>query len=147
MLILKHFRYTDVGGGKALRADFNLDFATDSQIAAIRGIFRGMQEYDRGYDENHTPYKITDIMIRKVTDFEDDERRRSWGMRADKTIQVHISTEPQTDNSYVRMADEKYRSTLIGARGGYYTYNSKHNRKDLSAFDVRYGKRPYSEGY
>lgn len=134
-------RYTGVGGGKAIKEDFNLDFATESQIDAIRGVFKGMQEYDKGYDENHTPYKITDISVRRVMSDEDIERYKLMGMREYKDIQLSIRTEPQSESAYIRMADEKYRHAIIGARGGYYTYDKNSRRKTISSFDIRYGTR------
>lgn len=136
-------RYTGVGGGKAIREDFNLGFATASQIDAIRAVFKGMQEYDKGYDEAKTPYKITDLKIRRVVSDEDGARMRELGMREDKTIQISIDTEPVTESSYIRMVDAKHRMALIGAKGGYYTYGKNSRRKNLSSFDVRYGKRSY----
>ena len=139
-------RYTNfTDGAKNLRKDFNLDFATASQIDAIRSVFKGMQEYDRNYDEAKTPYKITSLSIKRVLESTEEDRARmkELGMREDKTIQISIDTEPVTESSYIRMADAKHRMALIGAKGGYYTYNRNSKRTPISSFDIRYGKRSY----
>lgn len=132
-------------GSKNIRKDFNLDFATNKQIDAIREIFKGIREYDKGYDENKTPYTIESIRIERVSQQTPEELRRNKELfgrtMENKDISVSIITVPQSENVYIRMMDEKYRRTLIGKGGGYYTYNNNHNRTRISSFDIRYGSR------
>lgn len=138
-------RYTDWKEGPAnLRKDFGLDFATTSQITAIRDIFKGMEKFDRSYDDGKTPFIITKIDIRRVIEEPDEKEkalRKSLGMREDKTIQISIHSEPQTESAIIRNMDTKYRSALIGAKGGYYTYDDKSRRKNIKPFDIQYGRK------
>lgn len=135
-------KYSEIGGRKLLREDFNLDFATESQLSSIISVFRGMEQYDKGFDENKTPYQITDIKIRRIHSDEDLQRYAEMGMKPDKTIQLSITTAPQTDSAYIRMMDTKYRTALIGPKGGYYTYGGKnYRRQNVSDFDIKYGVR------
>lgn len=132
-------------GSKNIRKDFNLDFATESQINAIRDIFKGIREYDKGYDENKTPYTIEDIKIERLSQQTPEELQRNkelFGRTMErKDIMVSITTIPQSESALIRMMDEKYRFTLIGKGGGYYTYNDNHKRTSISSFDIMYGSR------
>lgn len=140
-------KYLDWKEGKNnLRKDFDLDFATNAQIVSIQQLFRSMQEYDTGYDAEHTPYNIIDIDIKRVgKEYTEEDRQRDRELFGrtfeNKDISVSIRTEPVTDNAYIRMMDEKYRYALLGSRGGWYTYNNKSNRVQVKTFDLHYGKR------
>lgn len=138
-------KYNGLEGSAKIRKDFNLDYATDQQIWAIRQIFKGMQQYDTGYDENRTPFVIEKLEIRKVIEQTPEELAQNKELfgrtREVKDIQVSIRTSPSVDNDYIKTIDTKYRSVLIGPRGSYYTYNDKGKRVKVSDFDIAYGKR------
>jgi len=138
-------KYVGSGWASNIRKDFNLDFATNSQITAISKVFSGILEYDKGYDENRTPFVVTKVSIRRISEPNPEELKRNKETLGrsfeDKTIQLIIRTEPKTDSAYVRMVDTKYRSVLIGSKGGYYTYSLSGKKKSLSDFDVRYGSK------
>ena len=130
---------------KQIREDFNLDFATNSQISAIADMLRGIVKYDRGHDENRTPYTIDEIRIRRVLEPDQEEIKRNKELLGrsfeDKTISVTITTIPDTDNAYVRMVDTKDRQFLIGPKGGYFTYGKGSKHKNIKAWDAQYGMR------
>ena len=138
-------KYAGIGYASNIRKDFNLDFATNSQITAISKVFSGILEYDKGYDKDKTPFNVISISIKRIS--EPDPEELKWNKEIlgrsfeDKTIQLIIKTEPKTDSAYIRMVDSKYRSVLIGSKGGYYTYNRSGKKKSLSDFDVRYGTK------
>ena len=140
-------RYTGswTEASKAIREDFNLDFATDKQIESLRYVFRGIQEYDKGYDENKTPYIVEDIMIRRVMEQTPEELARNkelFGRTLEnKDIQISIRTEPVTESSYIRTVDTKYRSAIMGRSGGFYTFNRNGKKSTVRSFDMRYGSK------
>lgn len=124
---------------------FDVKTMTLEQASALRQVFRGMIEHDNSYGHKDRPYKIESISVEALNVGWDDEEeaklRRSLGMRKTAPpIQVSITTVPNDDNAYVRMADTKRRSFLIGAKGGYYTYGKGGKKKKLKSFDVQYGK-------
>ncbi len=137
-----------------MRKDLSLTDATDEQLWALRTIFQGIQEYDKGYDDNKTPYKIASFDVEMLGEKVSEERKaelRSYGLRATKQpIMVSIRTVPDINSAYLRMTDEKERRVLIGPRGGYFKYSEsprsgKTSQQTVRPFDVRYGKRPYYE--
>ena len=125
------------------RKFFNIPEANNYQISAIKQILDGMMKYDISHDGNKTPYKIDDISISQTTiDESEKELRKSLGMRSTASpVSVYIYTTPQTESAYLRMMDAKTRSCLIGAKGGYYTYEGKRKARKVSIkpFDIKYG--------
>lgn len=138
-------KYTGIGYRDNIRKDFNLSSATNSQIDSISRVFSGILEYDKGYDENRTPFNVTKVSIQRISEPDPEElklNKRILGRSfEDKTIQLIINTEPKTDSAYIKMVDSKYRRVLIGSKGGYFTYDRNGKKKTLSSFDVRYGSK------
>ena len=128
---------------KKVREVFGLEDASVAQITSLIAILNGIREYDRGYDENKTPYTIRWITVEPIGS-EISQDMRDLGMRQTKRpISVNIWTEPTTDSAYLRMTDAKEHDALIGANGGLFTYTDKGKRKTLKMFDVRYGRRTF----
>ena len=138
-------KYTGSGGNENIRKDFNLGSATESQIDSIRALFKGMMEYDRGHSAEHIPYTITDISIRRVSEPNPEELARNKELFGrtfeNKDISIYITTEPTTDNAYLKMMDQKTRMVLLGKGGGFYKFNKKYNKTSIRMFDVAYGTR------
>lgn len=140
-------RYTDTWteGSKNIRQDFNLGFATDKQIEAIRDLFKGIQNHDKGYDEGRTPFNITDISIKRLIEESPEELARNKELfgrtMENKDIMISVRTEPVTNNSYIRMVDEKYRYAIMGKGGGFYTFNKNGKKTPINSFDMNYGIR------
>ncbi len=140
-------RYTGLWkeSSENIRKDFNLDFATDKQIESIISVFQGIQEYDKGYDDNKTPFTLESLKIQRVVEQTPEELARNkelFGRTMEhKDIQISIRTEPVTESSYIRMVDEKYRSAIIGKGGGFYTYRNG-KKTTIRAWDMKYGNRP-----
>ena len=138
-------KYATFGGGgnEAIKKDFNLDFATEAQLDALRLMFRGILENDRGYDADKTPFVIEDIRIGRVREQTPEELARNKELfgrtMEDKDISVSITTRPDSDNALIRMWDEKNRTFLIGRSGGYFKYGNGGKKIRLRAFDVTYG--------
>ena len=131
-------------GEKNIRKDFGLERATESQIQAIRQLFKGMLKYDVGHDENHTPYIIKELKIDSISSQSPEElahNKELFGRTMeDKNLIVSITTEPNVDNSLIRMWDTKYRHAVLGTRGGFYTYDNNHKRKVIKPFNMHYGE-------
>lgn len=126
-----------------IRKTFNIPNATSKQIDSLRRIIRGMDQYDRGYDENKTPYNIYHFNVEEMGGYTEEQksRRKELGMRTTApSIYVSISTEPNVNSAYLRMMDAKEHTTLIGPNGGLYEYNNNHKKKTLKLFNVQYGK-------
>ena len=138
-------KYTGIGYRDNIRKDFNLSFATNSQIDSISRVFSGVLEYDKGYDKERTPFNVTKVSIQRISEPDPEELKLNKKILGrsfeDKTIQLIINTEPKTDSAYVKMVDSKYRRVLIGSKGGYFTYDRNGKKKTLSNFDVRYGSK------
>ena len=136
-------KYAGIGYASNIRKDFNLDFATNSQVDAISKVFSGILEYDKGYDKEKTPFNVVSVSIKRISEPDPEELKRNKEILGksfeNKTIQLIIHTEPNTDSAYIKMVDSKYRSVLIGPKGGYFTYDRNGKKKTLSSFDVRYG--------
>lgn len=122
-----------------------MGFATEKQIETIRDLFKGIQNNDKGYDEGRTPFNITDISIKRLVEESPEELARNKELfgrtMENKDIMISVRTEPVTDNSYIRMMDEKYRYAIIGKGGGFYTFNKNGKKTTISSFDMNYGKR------
>lgn len=135
----------EVNPNKRIREDFNLEFATEAQLDAIRSIFKGMIEHDKWYDEDRTPFIITNVHIQRAVEQSEEELQRNkeiFGRRMeDKTIQFSVTTEPVTTSSYIRMVDTKYRMCLIGDKGGYFTLDRNGKKKRLTTFSMAYGTK------
>ena len=135
--------YTDYEN--RIRKTFNIPNATGKQIDSLRQIIRGMEQYDRGYDENKTPYNIYLFTVEEMGGYTEDEkaRRKELGMRSTApSIYVSISTEPNVASAYLRMTDAKDHMAMIGPNGGLYDFSDKtHKKRKLNMFDVQYGKR------
>lgn len=119
-------KYTDKGWAKKIREDFNLDFATNSQIDSLYSLFSGIQRYDKSYGSEKEPFVIKELKIERASEYSKD-------------ISVQIVTEPNTDNFIIRDMDRKYRTFLLGTKGGFYTYNSKSKKVSIKEFDANYG--------
>lgn len=139
-------KYSTWAGGKgdeAIRKDFGLDFATEAQLNALRQVFRGILENDRGYDAEKTPFVIEDIQIGRIREQTPEELARNKELfgrtMEDKDIRVFITTRPDSDNALIRMWDEKNRTFIIGKSGGYYKFGNNGRKIRLNAFDVTYG--------
>ena len=134
-----------VSAVERIREEFNLPNATTAQLNTVRDILQGMAQYDRGLDDNKTPYNIVSITIEEIGSHktpEEIEFDKRLGIRQLKNpLYLHIRTVPNTDSAYLRMVDEKTHSTLIGPNGGTYEYNSKHKKKSLDKWNVMYGER------
>ena len=128
-----------------IRKEFNISEATEKQIEKLKQIIGGMNEYDTAYDENRTPYKINYFSITQDTRSEEDkEFYKSVGMRnVAPAVHLSIYTEPNTENSLIRVMDEKSRSVMIGADGGLFTYNKNGKKQAVKLFDATYGKRTW----
>ena len=122
--------------------------ATDNQLDTLYRIIRGIDEYDKGYDDNKTPYNIVRITVDEMKSSiertpEEIEFDRHLGIRHRSTnpIYVNIDTQPNDDRAIIRMMDEKSHNAIIGVNGGLYTYTDKGKKKTLDLFKVQYGKR------
>ena len=127
-----------------VRETLNIPGASEKQIDALRQIFRGIDEYDKGYDDNKTPYRIVRFTVEEMKSsiaLTDEERRRLRLNKTKNPIYVSISTEPNSDSAVIRMLDSKRRVAVIGPNGGLFTYDDKGNKKSLKLFDVQYGKK------
>lgn len=127
-----------------VREVLDIPGASEKQINVLRQIFRGIDEYDKGYDDNKTPYRIVRFTVKEMessSTLTDEERRRLRMNKTKNPIYVSISTEPRVDNALIRMWDSKQRLAVIGPNGGLYMYDDKGNKKSLRLFDVQYGKK------
>lgn len=139
-------KYTDwKEGEKNIRKDFNLDFATASQVSAIRRLMSGILEYDKGYDDNKTPYVITELSIKRVIEPSAESLRATKELTGrtheNKDILISITTEPVVNNLYLKMMDTKYRQAVLGKGGGFFTFGKDRKRKPIKNFDMLYGTR------
>lgn len=133
------------GTHKSLRDTFNLQNVSDTQLSMLYRILRGINEYDRYYDEDKTPYNISLMTIKEMGSSktpEEIERDRELGIRQSKPdIYIDIYAEPNIDNAYIRMLDEKHHHAIIGPRGGLYTYLNGGKRTSLDLYKVQRGER------
>jgi len=127
-----------------VRETLNIPGASEKQIDVLRQIFRGIDEYDKGYDDNKTPYRIVRFTVREMkstSTLTDEERRQLRINKTKNPIYLSISTEPNSDSAMIRMLDSKQRLAVIGPNGGLFMYDDKGNKKSLKLFDVQYGKK------
>ena len=113
---------------------FGLKDLTAAQKNTLLDMFRGMAQNDRSYDAEKTPYEIQHISIKQplLDNLLPD-------MGENTTVQVSITTGGNTGRSYVDSLDHRYRSFLLGKKGGTYTYSKNGKRKAVSAFDIMRG--------
>ena len=139
----KYTSYKD--GGDNIRKDFNLNRATESQIESLRQMFKGILEYDRGYDDSKTPYNVMTISITPISSQTPEDlalnKRLTGRSMEQKEISILIRTEPNVDNPLIRSWDTKYRNAILGRNGGFHTYDNNGKRKSIKPFDIRYGAK------
>lgn len=133
---------------KLLRNTFNLPNTTDAQLDTLARIFYGIEQHDKGYDTDKTPYNFLDVYVAELgvkTEEEKKSMAESLGKayattHSKPTLSVMIRTAPNDDRAIIRMMDEKMHDTLIGANGGTFKFNSNHKKVHNDWFDIAYGK-------
>ena len=122
--------------------DFGLEDASRAQISSLQEVIRGITKYDQ--DLHSVEVDGVDIsMMGKKKTAEDKERERwLYGkvQKDNRPIQVAITTRPISDSAYIRIADAKTRSFLIGRNGGFYDYKNG-KRRSVDKFKAVYGER------
>ena len=105
----------------------------------------GILEYDKGYDDNKTPYVITELSIKRVIEPSAESLRATKELTGrtheNKDILISITTEPVVNNLYLKMMDTKYRQAVLGKGGGFFTFGKDRKRKPIKNFDMLYGTR------
>lgn len=139
-------KYFGIEGTKKLKQDFGLERATDAQILSIKRMLNGIAQWDKGYDDDKTPYAIKKIDIQMIMPAKTKEEiakdRELFGRKLaeDVTISVSVTTEPQTDSAYLRYLDTKRRYALLGRNGAWFTFTNGGKRKKVDSWDMEYGK-------
>lgn len=104
---------------------------TESQKNTLMYMLRGAAEHDYSYDEDHTPYTISQFSIRKIGE--------EFNKSGTGDIQVLMSTHGDTGRPGVDWMDTRTRLFIIGKKGGAYTYDKNRKRRNIKDFNVRYG--------